>query len=334
VSEEFIGVDVGGTKIATAVLAGGELSESVIVHTEQGSQAALLEQLVAAIEAQRTAQTRAVGVGLPSIVEFKSGRILTSVNIPLHDIPLREQLSERTGVPVYVENDAGCAALAEAFADGRIICSHLVMFTLGTGVGGGWVLGGRLYRGATTSAAEVGHTIVGRDLTHGDQGPADAFPQRGSLERLASGRALDRLAEDAALRYPDSHLGHRRAEAGSVSGFDVVEGAKAGDDACRWCLEVLGERLGVGIANAINTFDPLEVVIGGGVSRAGDLLLEPARRSAERHVVPGLGLRTTIRIARHGPRAGVLGAALLAAQEYAESSGRNVHATVAGEAGE
>ena len=107
----------------------------------------------------------------------------------------------------------------------------------------------------------------------------------------------------------------------------MVEGARGGDDACRWCLEVLGERLGVGIANAINTFDPLEVVIGGGVSRAGEALLEPARRSASNHVVPGLGLHTKIRIARHGPRAGVLGAALLAVQEFAES-----HDAVAGEA--
>jgi glucokinase len=332
VSDRFIGVDVGGTKIATAVLEGGELSESTIVHTEQGSQEALLEQLAGAIEAQRTPDTRAVGIGLPSIVEFATGRILASVNIPLHDIPLREQLSGRTGVPVYVENDAGCAALAEAFEDGQIRVSHLVMFTLGTGVGGGWVLGGRLYRGPTTSAAEVGHTIVGRDLTRGDEGPADAFPQHGSLESLASGRALDRLADEAALRYPDSFLGHKRDEAGDVNGLDVVEGAHADDDACRWCLEVLGERLGVGIANAINTFDPLEVVIGGGVSRAGELLLEPARRAAGRHVVPGLGLRTKIRIARHGPRAGVLGAALLAAQEYAESSGLGMQATIAGEA--
>jgi glucokinase len=330
-TDQFIGVDVGGTKIATAVLEAGDLSESKIVHTEQGSQAALLEQLGDAIEASKTPDTRAVGIGLPSIVEFSTGRILASVNIPLQDIPLREQLSQRAGVPVYVENDAGCAALAEASENGRVTVSHLIMFTLGTGVGGGWVLGGRLYRGPTTSAAEVGHTIVARDLEHGDQGPADAFPQRGSLEALASGRALDRLADEAAARYPDSYLGHKREEAGDVDGLDVVEGARAGDDACRWCLEVLGERLGVGIANAINTFDPLEVVIGGGVSRAGDLLLEPARRSARNHVVPGLGLHTEIRIARHGPRAGVLGAALLAAQEYAEAQGHKLDA-VAGEA--
>ena len=95
---------------------------------------------------------------------------------------------------------------------------------------------------------------------------------------------------------------------------------------------MLGERLGIGIANAINTFDPLEVVIGGGVSRAGDLLLEPARDAAFRHVVPGLGLNTVIRIARHGPRAGVLGAALIAAQEYAEDTGQNLQGAISGEA--
>jgi glucokinase len=192
-------------------------------------------------------------------------------------------------------------------------------------------LNGKLYRGATTSAAEVGHTIIGRDVQFGNNVPGDPFPQRGSLETLASGRALDRLADYAAVQYPDSHLGKITSKKGNVDGHDVVQGAEAGDDACLWCLRVLGERIGIGIANAINTFDPLEVVIGGGVSRAGALLLEPAKDAAFRHVVPGLGLNTTIRIARHGPRAGVLGAALIAAQEYADDTGRNLQGAISGE---
>ena len=161
-----------------------------------------------------SSDVRAVGIGMPSIIEFATGRILASVNIPLHDIPLRELLTERMGVPVYVENDAGCAALAEAFDDGRITVPSLVMLTIGTGVGGGWVLNGRLYRGATTSAAEVGHTIIGRDLEFGNRVPGDPFPQRGSLETLASGRALDRLADYAAMQYRDSYLGKQLAEKG------------------------------------------------------------------------------------------------------------------------
>ena len=331
-SDEFIGVDVGGTKIAVAVLEGGELSEARIVPTNQASQDALVEQLALAIEGSVTDQTRAIGIGMPSVIEFATGKVLASVNIPLHSLPLRQLLTERMGVPAYVENDAGCAALAEAFHEGRITPS-LVMFTIGTGVGGGWVLNGRLYRGATTSAAEVGHTIIGRDLEYGNNVPGDPFPQRGSLETLASGRALDRLADYAAIQYRDSYLGKMAAQKGDIDGHDVVAGAEAGDEASLWCLRVLGERLGIGIANAINTFDPLEVVIGGGVSRAGELLLEPARDAAFRHVVPGLGTNTTIRIARHGPRAGVLGAALIAAQEYAEDKGQNLQGAISGEAG-
>jgi glucokinase len=241
---------------------------------------------------------------------------------------MRELLTGRAGVPVYLENDASCAALAEAFDDGKLVCPELVMFTIGTGVGGGWVFGGKLYRGARTSAAEVGHWIIGRELAEGDEGPEEPFPQRGSLETLASGRALDRLAHAAAEMYPDSHLGKTLEEEGEIDGKAVVDGAQTGDEASLYCLRVLGQRLGIGIANAINTFDPLEVVIGGGVSRAGALLVEPAREAAYRHVVPGLGAKTTIRIARHGPRAGVLGAALLAAQEYAEDTKRDVQGAI------
>ena len=213
-SDRFIGIDVGGTKIAVAALQAGELSESTLHHTELGSQEALVDQLVHVIETARTPDTMAVGIGLPSLVEFATGRIRSSVNVPLKDLPLRELLSERAGLPVYVENDASCAALAEAFRDGHMAVPHLVMFTVGTGVGGGLVLNGRLFRGATGAAAEVGHTIVGLDLVAGAPEHSGVFPQDGSLERLASGTALDRLAEEAAKADPNSFLGRRLTRSG------------------------------------------------------------------------------------------------------------------------
>jgi len=321
VSDRFIGLDVGGTKIASATLCDGELSESTLVETSLDDRDALIAQLVDAVEALRHDDVRAVGVGVPSVVDFETGRIRSSVNIPLEDVPLRELLTEKLGLPVFVDNDASCAALAEAFEDGRFTCPDLVMFTIGTGVGGGTVLGGNLYRGATGAAPEIGHQIIGMDLLDGDESPESDFPQPGSLEALASGRALDRLALDAARRDPSSFLGKRLAADGEVTGHDAVDGAKEGDEAARRCVRILGERLGIGIANAINLYDPLEVVIGGGVSTAGDLLLEPAERVAFRHVLPGVGTRTKIRLARHGPRAGVLGAALIAAQEYDPEEG-------------
>jgi len=329
-SDQFVGIDVGGTKIAFATLQAGDLSESTLRHTELTSQEALVDQLIGVIAEARTPDTRAVGIGVPSLIEFVTGRIRSSVNIPLQDLPLRELLSARAGLPVYVENDASCAALAEAFRDGHMAVPHLVMFTVGTGVGGGLVLNGRLFRGATGAAAEVGHTIVGLDLSHGAPEHSGVFPQDGSLERLASGTALDRLAEEAARAEPNSFLGKRLTRTGGVTGHDVVDGARAGDEAAIRCLRTLGERLGVGIANAITMFDPLEVVIGGGVSAAGDLLLGPARDTAWKYAVPGAGTLCSIRLAHHGPRAGVLGAALIAAQEYAAETGQVMEEAVEG----
>ena len=320
-SDQFIGIDVGGTKIACATLQAGQLSESHLQHTSLASQQELLDQLINAIDKSRTADTRAVGIGVPSLIEFETGRIRSSVNIPLKDVPLRQLLTDRLGLPVYVENDASCAALAEAFRDGRMAVPHLVMFTVGTGVGGGLVLNGRLYRGATGTASEVGHTVIGLDLENGAPPHNGVFPQAGSLEVLASGRALDHLAEEAAKADENSFLGRRLTREGGVTGHDAVDGARVGDEASVRCLRILGERLGIGIANAITMFDPLEIVIGGGVSAAGELLLGPARETAWKYAVPGAGTQCEIRLARHGPRAGVLGAALLAAQEYAADTG-------------
>jgi glucokinase len=320
---DVVGVDVGGTKIVAAALVDGKLGESRLEPTDTHDGDALVEQIVAAVEDVRTPDARAVGIGVPSVVEFATGRIRSSVNIPLADLPLRALLSDRIGLPVYVENDASCAALAEAHDGGELVTRDLVLFTVGTGVGGGLVLDGKLYRGATGAAPEAGHMLIGLALAGTDAVPEAVGrpPFPGTLEALASGRALDRLARDAAARDPGSALGHRLAAGDELTGHDVVELAQQGDPGAARLMEVLGERLGVGIANAINLFDPSEVVIGGGVSLAGDLLLDPARRVAGMYTVPGVGTETRIRIARHGPQAGLYGAALLATQELAREHG-------------
>jgi len=296
-AKRLIGVDVGGTKTAVAVLDGAALSEPVLAPTDTTDAETLISQLVTAVGAAGPAD--AVGVAVPSVVDWETGRIRSSVNIPLHDVPLRDVLRERLGVPVYVDNDATCAALAEAYDDdGALVARHLVMFTVGTGVGGGIVIDGRVYRGATGAAAELGHTIVGADLRRAPFAHADDFPQTGSLESLASGSALNALA----------------AECGAPPGR-MIDAARDGDAGARAAIDLLGRRLGIGIANAINTFDPDLVVVGGGVSAAGEMLLAPAREEAGRYRLTGVGTRTEIRRARYGPLAGVRGAALLAAHE-------------------
>ena len=309
-AQRFIGVDVGGTKIAVALLDGTTLLEPVLQRTERSSAEALVTQLVAAVRAAGDAA--AVGVAVPSVVDWETGRIRSSVNIPLQDVPLREVLREQLGVPVFVDNDATCAALAEAYDDeGMLVARHLVMFTVGTGVGGGIVIGGRVYRGATGAAAEIGHTIVGADLRRVPFAHEDDFPQPGSLESLASGSALNEIARDY-----------------GITPGRVIDAAHHGDAGAVAAIELLGRRLGVGIANAINTFDPDLVVVGGGVSAAGELLLAPAREEACRYRLTGVGTRTEIRRARYGPLAGVRGAALLAGHELeAEQAGAAREAT-------
>src|SRR3954451_6626706 len=294
-----IGVDVGGTKVATASLQDGVLGEVRTRPTEKESPDALVDQLLEAIEEYGEAD--AVGLGIPSVIDAQRGMAMSSVNIPLQHVPLRDILGRRLGIPVHVDNDASVAALAEAHGpSGDVLADSVVMFTIGTGVGGGLVFGGRIYRGATSSAAELGHTIIFADPTNGAPKP-EGFPQPGSIEREAAGRALDALA----------------AERGLEDGRGAVAAAERGDGEGIECLRIVGERLGLAIANALNTFDPELVVIGGGVSAAGEFLLGPARRVAQEFTMRGLGSKTEIRIARYGADSGVRGAALLALTEEA-----------------
>src|SRR5215211_2959886 len=206
-SGHLIGVDVGGTKVAVATLEDERLSSPSVQPTQALSADGLVGEIVGAVESVRADRTRAVGVGVPSIVEFATGRVRSSVNLHLADFDLRGVLEDRLGLPVFVDNDATVAALGEAFDDGgRAIVQNLVMFTVGTGVGGGIVLGGRVYRGSTGAAGELGHTLIGASFDEGPPRPA-GFPQPGSVESLAAGRVLDHIGGEIAVERPDSALG-------------------------------------------------------------------------------------------------------------------------------
>lgn len=290
-----IALDAGGTKLLAGVL-DEELGGDWRMRAAW-SDADVLEVLGFTIGEARLAapDADAIGVGIPSRVDRATGASVGAAHLPLEGVPLRDVLVDRTGLPVYVDNDANLAALAEHRAGAAAGASDVVMITIGTGIGGGLILGGRLYRGATGAAGEIGH------MTIGFEGPecAGDCPGRGCFETYVSGPALARAGVEAGLG-PD------------LDGAAVTELALAGDPAAREAVGVIGRRLGAGIASLLNLFDPEVVVVGGGVSRAGDLLLEPAREVARERALAPAADRTRIVPARFGEDAGVVGAALLA----------------------
>jgi glucokinase len=303
-----IGVDLGGTKLLAGVVdEEGVVVRRVVRPTALTSQDALLTELDAAIEEVTEDGVGAMGIGIPSTIDQRAGRAVASVNIPLAGLDLRERMAGRSGLPVAIENDANCAALAEhRFGAGRG-SAHMIMLTLGTGIGGGLILDGRLYRGALGAAGELGHITI--DLN----GPPcqGTCPGRGHLEALASGTAADALASEAATAHPDGDLGRAAAAGSIVDARLAVDLAAAGPGDARGVLERVGTNLGVGIASLVNVFNPEVVVLGGGFARAGELLFEPARRVvSERALTPA---RDVVRIvpALLGPEAGLIGAGLV-----------------------
>jgi glucokinase len=307
-SPRVIALDLGGTKLLSGVVDDeGVVEKRVVSATDTSDEDALLAQVEKAVDGLIEDDVGAIGIGVPSTIDQRKGEAIDSVNIPLTDVPLRDRLRERFGVPVAIENDANAAALAEHRHGAGRGSGHMVMLTLGTGVGGGLILNGKLYRGAIGAAGELGHITL--DL-HGPpcQGRC---PGRGHLEAMASGTAADRYAREAAERHPKGDLGRAAAEGKTVDARLAVELAAQGTGDAREVLDHVGLHLGVGIASFVNIFNPELVVIGGGFARAGDLLFEPARRYvAERALSPA---RDEVKIvpALLGVEAGLIGAGLV-----------------------
>jgi glucokinase len=307
----IVGVDLGGTKLALGLV---DDTLGIIARTSgpavTESPEACLDNLYSRLD-QAVAEygpVDAIGVGTASMVDFRAGRIVLSTNLPLRDVSLRDLLTERYGVPVVVDNDANVACLAEFRYGAGIGTSEMIMLTLGTGIGGGIVTNGHLYRGASGAAGELGHMIIDYD------GPRcqGACPNQGCLEVYASGQAMGRAARDVARTVPDSALGQALASGEEVDGPLVSRLALDGDTAAVAVLTEIGEKLGLGITSLVNIFNPELIVIGGGAAQAGEIILGPARRVVAQRALLPQGDQVRIVLAQHGVDAGVLGAAALA----------------------
>jgi glucokinase len=294
-SQRVIGVDLGGTKILAGVVdRDGNVERRRELPTPLDSQDELLGGLAEAVEDVLADDVAALGFGIPSTIDQRSGKAVTSVNIPLADLDLRGAMHERFGLPVGIDNDANAATLAEwAHGAGRGT-RHMVMLTLGTGIGGGLILDGKPYRGAIGAGAELGHMVIDLD------GPPcqGACTGRGHLEVLASGHAATMAAQEQFGPAVDAHR--------------LVRLANEADPAAVAILAELGSRLGAGMVSLVNIFNPELIVVGGGFAAAGDLLLEPARKRVAREALSPA--RELVRIVRAelGTAAGLVGAGLVA----------------------
>jgi glucokinase len=307
---ETIGVDLGGTKALVGVLDAErnvhwESKESSTGQTEDR----IVEMLAREIEEARAAcpDVAAIGLGIPATIDQRTGVAVAASNLPITNLPIRDLISERAGLPVFVDNDANVAILAEHLYGAAKGTRNAVMLTIGTGIGGGLILGGEIYRGTTGAAPELGHVVIEYD------GPPcqGNCPGRGHVETLASGTALGREAREAAAREPDSALGRILAAGGEVDGRVATEAAVAGDETAVAVLALVGRRIGAALVGFANIFEPEVIVIGGGVIAAGELLLGPAREEVRTQALAPMD-RTPVVAAEMGPDSGMVGAASLA----------------------
>jgi len=281
-------VDLGGSKILSVIVdAEGRIAgeDRRATEADEGPDAAL-ERIAASVEAAlaeaglRRDDLRAVGVCAPGPIDSTRGSILSGPNLPgWHDVPICRYLTERLGVPAILENDATAAAYGEFVYGAGRGHRHIVYITVSTGIGGGLVLDGRLYRGVTGVAGELGH------ITIEAEGPLCGCGKPGHVEALASGTAIAREGEALLARGGSSLMARLAQEDGELTAATVHQAADAGDPEAIRILQRAGHYLGIGLAAYVDVFNPEVIIIGGGLRRMGDLYLGPAREEMARRAM-------------------------------------------------
>ena len=302
-----VGVDVGATKIAAGVIS----SEGKVLgrarYPTQKTPGKLLSGIIRAVSEVRGGfEVEGVCVAVPGLLLAQDSMVVDSPNLhAIEGIRLKDELEPEIGLPLTIENDNNAAAWGEfRFGAGRGV-EHLVFVGLGTGIGGGAVIHGRLLRGSQGAGGELGHVTIQAT------GPACACGNRGCLEAFASGNAIGRRGREVAAEKPESALGRLAAER-KMLGEDVAKLARQGDEAALSVLEEVGRWLGVGLAGLVNIFNPDVVAVGGGAMGAGELILGPAREEVRKRARSPSRDLVEIKKAALGPDSGMIGAAALA----------------------
>ncbi|MBD9207499.1 MAG: ROK family protein [Clostridiales bacterium] len=313
---KYVGVDIGGTNLKAGlvdengVLLATQKMKVASIADDDGlawTVASLVQELAHTVNIS-VSDVASVGVGVPGTVEIRSGSINYTCNLPLRNVPLRKLFHRYLSIPLYIENDANCAALAEFLVGAGRDSKRFVTITLGTGVGAGIVHNGKIYHGANGMAGEVGHMVIQRG------GLPCPCGRHGCWEQYASATALKRMTAAALAAHPHSILAQVVAEnEGRVSGQSAFIAARRGDPVGQQVCDEYVDYLACGVVNVVNIFQPDTLAIGGGVSNeAEEQLLLPVQQRVARESIPcGRDRRTRIVKAELGNRAGIIGAALL-----------------------
>ena len=317
----ILGIDIGGTKAIIAVYTNGGLVGRTRVESQSAATPmdyldGIKDAARAALRAAGNSKLTGIGIGCGGPLDKKSGSVVAAPNLPGWDnLPLTRIFSEEFGAPAYLDNDATAAALGElVFGAGRGV-ENFVYFTVSTGIGGGIVIGGKIYRGSDDNAAEFGHHKIVAD------GPPCTCGDRGCLESFASGKSIARRAKEAALLLD---LANRPSWADDLDGLTAERVASEAARGEPLALEVWLDcmtYLGIGVANVVSILNPELVIIGGGVSKAGDLLFEPVRKVAHERAMYPLAENVRIVPAKLGDDVGLMGAVALAMESAAENTG-------------
>ncbi|MDR5704419.1 MAG: ROK family protein [Armatimonadota bacterium] len=313
----ILAIDLGGTKILAAVVdqEGRVLARARRQTPQLGPAAVVREMASTAREAMSAAGLRlqeiaALGVGAPGPLDPERGIVFSPPNLRgWEDVPLADLLKEHFPLPVVLENDANAAAAGEWWRGAGRGVDHLVYLTVGTGIGGGLILGGKVYRGAGGLAGEIGHINVL------PEGPLCGCGARGCLEAVAAGPAIARMARQAVEEGRGRRiLEHSQGRIEAITAQTVEEAAREGDEVAREIFWRAGTYIGIAVGSLINLLNPQRVVIGGGVARAGPLLFDPIQEAARAHSFPRAFQGVEILPALLGEDAGVVGVAAVAFQ--------------------
>lgn len=306
-----IGVDLGGTKIYTALvdLEGNIIKEKTVeTLAHEGEQAVMgriIDTINYVIDGTDKDLIRAIGIGSPGPLDVKNGVIIESANLPFKNFEIVKTIKEEYKLPTYLDNDANVATLGEFMFGAGKGTENMVFITASTGIGGGAVLNGKLFRGATGNALEVGH------MTVSTEGPRCGCGNLGCAEALGSGTAIGRRAKEAVSTNVKTSLKNYD----NVTSKEVFKEAANGDRVAKNILNTSLTYLGIAVANTITNFDPEKVVVGGGVVNGGDIVIDTIRNVVEERCMAAFVENCKIEKAVLGGKAGVLGAAALAITE-------------------